>query len=426
MDNINELQPVAQEVQGQEDATNIEVHQQQIQFLGQLAVIKTQNENKPLSDREEKFNFFIFGKLASILEWARDKPQDIARPVQDAICQVLNLLLEGKKEKVNNALKSKIVKEIKALVDEILPVDEILSFHLLGIDYIFQLCSNLDYKNLYKKRFDQSIIRILKSTNSEVVETAVEIILYIILDGMKSFDDDQLPLFLNALEHDGIVNALYEDVLIKLGTSEKARNQAAISIGRLYEKTNIPQKYTNAVITQMKKGANSGIKGIQIGSLSTLSSLSQNENNFALIYSDDFQNDLMLLLSSDDNDMLEKSLQQTDIQYMNVSEEIKQQLFSDSPIEKIQSQTKIIDPEIQQCALKLYSWIKRRKEMQQLSALKKQIQIKPSDNRDQLVEQGAFNQICAVLREGIKGEDEYSGVVLFGFKVASLFLKYNK
>ncbi|KAA6360269.1 MAG: hypothetical protein EZS28_044204 [Streblomastix strix] len=226
---------------------------------------------------------------------------------------------------------------------------------------------------------------------------------------MKSFDDDQLPLFLNALEHDGIVNALYEDVLIKQGTCENAMNNAAISIGRLYEKTNIPQKYTNAVITQMKKGAYSGIK-----------------ENFALIYSDDFQNDLMILLSSDDNDMLEKSLQQTDIQYMNGSEEIKQQLFSDFPIEKIQSQTKSKDPQIQQCALKLYSWIKRRNEMEQLSALKKQIQIKPSDNRDQLVEQGAFNQICAVLREGIKGEDEYSGVVLFVFEVASLFLKYNK
>ncbi|KAA6364623.1 MAG: hypothetical protein EZS28_039851 [Streblomastix strix] len=125
MDNINELLPVDQEVQDMDDAINIEVHNQQIQFLGQLAVIKAHNENKPLSDREEKFNFLIYRKLASILEWARDKPQDIARPVQDAVCQVLNLLLEGKKERVNNALKSKIVKEIKALVDEILPVDDI-------------------------------------------------------------------------------------------------------------------------------------------------------------------------------------------------------------------------------------------------------------------------------------------------------------
>ncbi|KAA6383452.1 MAG: hypothetical protein EZS28_021021 [Streblomastix strix] len=64
--------------------------------------------------------------------------------------------------------------------------------------------------------------------------------------------------------------------------------------------------------------------------------------------------------------------------------------------------------------------------MTQLSALKQQIQIKPTDNRDQLVDQGALNQICAVLREGMKEEDEYSGVVLFGCEIASLLLKDNK
>ncbi|KAA6375387.1 MAG: hypothetical protein EZS28_029086 [Streblomastix strix] len=167
------------------------------------------------------------------------------------------------------------MKDLQALFGEILQIDEIQPFHLQGIDYITELCNDQNYYGFFNQRIDQSIVRILKSANSKVVDMVVNIILNSIIGGMKCFDNYKPYLLPGALERDGIVNALYEDVLIKEGVSEKNKNLAAISIGRLYEKTELPQLYTNAVILQMKKGMKSEIKDISMNSLSILSSLVQ-------------------------------------------------------------------------------------------------------------------------------------------------------
>ncbi|KAA6384612.1 MAG: hypothetical protein EZS28_019860 [Streblomastix strix] len=361
-----------------------------------------------------------------MLKWGREQQQNLARPVQDAVCQYINLLLEGNKEGVKFAVHSNIVEEFQALIGEILPVDDILPFHLLGIDYICQLYQDQIYTNIFNIRIDQSVIRILKSNNSEVVEIAADIILRSIFRGIKCFENFKPHLFAEAIENDGIVNTLYEDVLIKEGTSKKAKNKAAISIGRLYERTQMPEKYANIVILQMKKGMKSEIKDIQVDSLSVLSSLTQNQDCIAAILSNNFLVGIIFCLRSDDNEILVQSLQLTENLFVNGSEDIKEQISNKLPADVINQYMKSNYQEIYQSAQKVNSWIKRRNEMTQLAAIKQQIQLKASDNRDQLVEQGAFKQICGVFRQGIKEEDEYSGVVLFGCEIAQQLLKNNK
>ncbi|KAA6384255.1 MAG: hypothetical protein EZS28_020220 [Streblomastix strix] len=104
-----------------------------------------------------------------------------------------------------------------------LPVEEIQPFHLQGID------------DLFNQRIDQSVLRIQISNKSDVIDVVVDIILGSILIGIKWFENQKPHLFRETIKNDGIVNVLYEDVLIKEDTSKKARNIAAISIGRLYE-----------------------------------------------------------------------------------------------------------------------------------------------------------------------------------------------
>ncbi|KAA6402777.1 MAG: hypothetical protein EZS28_001687 [Streblomastix strix] len=242
-----------------------------------------------------------------MLYWTRNKLPNVARPLQDVICKFFNQLIEGNQKGVNIAINSGFANELKDLVGKILPVNEIQPFHLQGFKNLFQLCSDENFHDFYTQMIDfQIIIRTLNSANSEVIEIAVDIILISILNEMKFFDNNKvIPVISDALEHDGIVNVLYQNVLIKEGTSKRAKNQAAISIGRLYEKTELPQKYTNAVILQLKKGTKSEIKDISVGSLQILNQLSKNQGQKKLLIDKQVMGTMCLSLNTTNEQMLE-------------------------------------------------------------------------------------------------------------------------
>ncbi|KAA6321095.1 MAG: hypothetical protein EZS28_054600, partial [Streblomastix strix] len=120
----------------------------------------------------------------------------------------------------------------------------------------------------------KSVAKVLKSTDQEVVEAAVSIILKIINNEIR---DDKINLnqLCTVLERDGVIHALCQDILMREEVKEKLKNDVAILLGSLFTKGQMSQQIRQAVIIQLKKGITYEDEDILKKSFSLLDSLSQ-------------------------------------------------------------------------------------------------------------------------------------------------------
>ncbi|KAA6391759.1 MAG: hypothetical protein EZS28_012712 [Streblomastix strix] len=125
-----------------------------------------------LEQREQLIYGGILRQLEQKLKWSHKISPIDARPVQDAVCDVFNLLVEGIKNTPFSLISSHILKELVKFIEEDLPAEEVKLIHLQGIHHLIENDS-LNYQDIFNIGVDKSVAKVLKSADQEVVETAV-------------------------------------------------------------------------------------------------------------------------------------------------------------------------------------------------------------------------------------------------------------
>ncbi|KAA6362398.1 MAG: hypothetical protein EZS28_042075, partial [Streblomastix strix] len=246
---------------------NILNRQEQADHLQYLANQKALIEGMTLEQREQLMYGDILRQLAQRLQWSHNNLPIHARTVQDAVCEVFSLLFEGSQDAVFFIIHSQFLKEIVILIGEDIPTEEVKLIHLQGIHHLTENGGQYDCFKIFNHGVDKSVAKVLKSTDQEVVEISVSIILKIINCKIRVDKTNQSQLY-SVLERDGVIHALCQDILMREEVKEKMKNDVAISLGSLFTIGKISQQVRQAVIIQLKKGLISKDKDIMKKSFS--------------------------------------------------------------------------------------------------------------------------------------------------------------
>ncbi|KAA6354030.1 MAG: hypothetical protein EZS28_050443, partial [Streblomastix strix] len=208
--------------------------------------------------------------------------KDYARPLQEWVCEVVDSLIDKNKEAVEIGFETDIVLELQTLLGTQLTLQEVKFIHINALKLFTTYGSIERKKEMFEMGIMQNIIHILKSTDVTVAEKTVALISNIVRISGNHSTGPCPSAYLDQLQKDGVISALYQDGLLA-GGNEEIRMTAAESIGQLYNATPLPEEMKETVIKTLLNGIEIGIRDKDIltvyFSLITLSCLAWNIAN---------------------------------------------------------------------------------------------------------------------------------------------------
>ncbi|KAA6372815.1 MAG: hypothetical protein EZS28_031659 [Streblomastix strix] len=369
-----------------------------------------------------------FVELINILKWARDQDRNIARPLQEWVCKAVELLICKNKESAQIGFQAGIVAELQTLLSKDLNLEEVKYIHINSL----KLFTNYGGQEIEKKMFEmniiQSIVHNLKSSYSKVVEKTLAIIYNIVRNVKGISEEPQKNLYLEKLQKEGIIIALYQDG-IQNGANDIIRVRAAESIGQLYSNTPIPADMKEEVIKTLRNGVEIEIRDNDVFNLYfnllALSCLAWNIDNHDEILKANFISKTQDILMIDDSYVHQYIFNMILIILKIGSQQSQEILKKGLPFPQIREFTKNKDTDVKQFAFLLLSWVSRHEEMMKFEKLKKEIVGKSKNEITRLARDGLMEEIHSILREAKSNVEDNGGLVLVVCDVAQSLFKLN-
>ncbi|KAA6397298.1 MAG: hypothetical protein EZS28_007172 [Streblomastix strix] len=369
-----------------------------------------------------------FIELINILKWARDQDRNIARPLQEWVCKAVELLIQKNKESAQIGFQDGIVTELQTLLSKDLKLEEVKYIHFNCLKLFTTYGDSEIKKNMFKMDIIQSIKHCLKSSCSKVVEKTLAIIYNIVRNANGLSEEPQKNPYLEQLQKDGIIIALYQNG-IQNGGNETIRKNAAESIGQLYNHAAIPADMKEEVIKTLKNSVE-----IEVGdndafqlffSLFALSCLAWNIDNHDEILKGNFVSMTQNILMIDDSNVHQNILNLMLIILKIGSQQSQEILKKDLPLPLIREFTKILKSQVKQFAFLLLSWVSRHEEMMKFEKLKKEIVWKSKNETTRLARDGLMEEIHSILREAKSNVEDNGGLILVVCDVAEVIFDLN-
>ncbi|KAA6372938.1 MAG: hypothetical protein EZS28_031535 [Streblomastix strix] len=196
----------------------------------------------------------IFYELVNILKWAKEQNKELARPLQECVCQIVQTLIDENKPVVDISFQTEILTELKYLVDNTLSLDEIKFIHVDTLKQFTSFGTTYEQeKIMYDMGLAQTFLKTMKSQLCRVVEkSAVAIVNIMIYDGFELNKQEPHPNFLEC-DHKGIISSLFQDGIIN-GKSQLAKSICAYGLDWIFKTMQLPNEMKPDIVKQLKVG----------------------------------------------------------------------------------------------------------------------------------------------------------------------------
>ncbi|KAA6376019.1 MAG: hypothetical protein EZS28_028453, partial [Streblomastix strix] len=332
--------------------------------------------------------------------------KDYARPLQEWVCEVVDSLIDKNKEAVEIGFETDIVLELQTLIGTQLTLQEVKFIHINALKLFTTYGSIERKKEMFEKGIMQNIIRILKSTDVTVTEKTVALISNIVRNAREISEKPQINPYLDQLQKDGIITALYQDGLLA-GGNDLIKTMVSECIGQLYNTTPLPEEMKETVVQSLKTGIEIGIRdkdSLNIYfSLLALSCLAWN-------------------IANHDEIVKGNPIAWTD-EILKINDSVIKEGLS---LPKIRELTHRTDFYVKKSSYMLLSWISSRNEMILFEQIKQEICGKTKEEKTILARTGFMEDIITVLKEGKNQIEDKGGLVILAINVAQDLIRMNQ
>ncbi|KAA6379196.1 MAG: hypothetical protein EZS28_025277 [Streblomastix strix] len=225
-----------------------ESKQQYLKHFEKLKEIKETIIARKKENRTEMIRRGLLNQFIEFLNWARNqKVKEYARNIQTQTCDAISIVMSDNPEAIELAINNEFILQLKMLLNQDIPLEEVNAIHISSVKSLCTFGNPENRQELFNLGMQQAIIRNLKSKNPKVtLYTAASIYKIISSEWYLSGNKCLHPQF-EVLEHDGVINALFEDG-IKEGNDEETKFFCADCLGLLYQKRELPEIMKKEVI----------------------------------------------------------------------------------------------------------------------------------------------------------------------------------
>ncbi|KAA6355790.1 MAG: hypothetical protein EZS28_048683, partial [Streblomastix strix] len=232
----------------------LDEQQQYLKYIQRIREIKNNTIARLKENRTEMAGRGILVELIEMLQWARKlEIKEYARNIQQDVCEVVIIIMSDNSDAIDLALQSDLVQELMKLLKDDLPFEEVDVIHISALKSFCTFGSPEQRHILYDLGLYKIMVPFLKSTNNTVAQFTSTALYKLFswvwyLHGGKSLN----PQF-EALDHDGIIQILFEDGLRK-GKNEKTKVFCADCLGLIFRARELPFDMKSEIIAELKKG----------------------------------------------------------------------------------------------------------------------------------------------------------------------------